>query len=444
MEFIVHHPAYKGIPFDRKPNNSINWVTPANSKMGKARHQWWDSKRNELGLPKEGKWISEVAKKIHPTGKKPCQICGEVMEIAYVYPHKKILEAINRFDETKNLFDVYDSIKTILIEGTKISDNLFLDQIQKIFKIPSGIQKTTESYLDFILTKKNNCLSPGAMSNAPDRLDGFHTYNLCCRKEQDTGRHADNLSRYGQDRRAYEVWAEGDWKAAERLMRVFNHHGVSADHIGPISLGFCHRPRFQPLSKEANSAKNNRMSFEDVKKLLEDEKNGETVVSWHSKFIWDKLKNEVKNGNDAKELSKLMRKNLNFVLTIFARIAKAGGKKFLAKNFLHPEYSFFDIEFTNFNPQTGTFEQMVKKEGDMKQYQNNADRYLRISFDSLQEYMDTKNRKVSLWEDTEIEKHIHAAIELLSSNEAAVRSHLEKILIRLTDLAAEEFKQARN
>ena len=31
-------------------------------------------------------------------------------------------------------------------------------------------------------------LSPGAMSNPPDRLDGFHTYNLCCRSKQDTGR----------------------------------------------------------------------------------------------------------------------------------------------------------------------------------------------------------------------------------------------------------------
>src|SRR3989344_1701512 len=58
--------------------------------------------------------------------------------------------------------------------------------------------------LDCICPNKRNSLSAGAMSNAPDRLDGYHTYNLCCRSKQDTGRHKSNLARYGEDRRAYE------------------------------------------------------------------------------------------------------------------------------------------------------------------------------------------------------------------------------------------------
>ena len=47
------------------------------------------------------------------------------------------------------------------------------------------------------------------------------------------------LTRYGQDRRVYENWADGDWKMADRLMSLFRKNGISADHIGPISLGFC-------------------------------------------------------------------------------------------------------------------------------------------------------------------------------------------------------------
>ena len=43
---------------------------------------------------------------------------------------------------------------------------------------------------------------------------------------------------------------------ADRLMSEFRKHNISADHIGPISLGFCHRPKFHPLSKSDNSAKN--------------------------------------------------------------------------------------------------------------------------------------------------------------------------------------------
>lgn len=62
-------------------------------------------------------------------------------------------------------------------------------------------------------------------------------------------------------------------------MKVFNKHGVSPDHIGPISLGFCHRPKFNVTSKTLNSAKGNRMSYSDVNLLIEDEKRGEKVVS---------------------------------------------------------------------------------------------------------------------------------------------------------------------
>ena len=54
------------------------------------------------------------------------------------------------------------------------------------------------------------------MGNPPDRLDGFHSYNRCCRGTSDKGRFKENLKRYGDDRRAYENWSDGPAIANER------------------------------------------------------------------------------------------------------------------------------------------------------------------------------------------------------------------------------------
>lgn len=346
MEFIVNHPNYKGMPFLYKENGQIGWVVTRSSKLGLARLEWWDKKREKLGIQKNGAWISKTARAIHPTGEKPCQICGKVMKLDYVYPNRR------------------------------------------------------------------GGLSPGAMSNAPDRLDGYHSYNLCCRSKQDRGRHKSNLARYGEDRRAYENWAEGDWKAASWLMKEFQKHGVSADHLGPISLGFMHRPRFRSLSRSANSARNNRMTYEDIIALIEEEKN-EEIISAHSKALWDLLKNRVKNDTDALRFSKLMRENLHYILSIFAYIADKGYKDFLQKYFLHPEYSNYSVKFDGFDPKTGFYKEMVKTEGNKKQYRNNAARYIRISFESLLKYSTKMNRNQGKWQTSEIKEKINKILNSL-------------------------------
>lgn len=375
MQFIVNHPNYSGMPFLYKENGEIRWVVTRSSKIGKARLEWWDKKRKELGIKKDGPWISEVAKSIHPTKEKPCQICGKVMKLDYIYPNKK------------------------------------------------------------------GSLSPGAMSNAPDRLDGFHSYNLCCRSKHDTGRHKTNLARYGEDRRAYENWAEGDWKAASWLMKEFQKHGLSPDHLGPISLGFRHRPYFRPLSRSANSARNNRMTLADIKLLLDDEKRGENVISKHSKYIWDVLKNEVKTDDNALLVSKLMRKNLHYILSIFSVIAKARFKDFLTENFLHPKYAFFSIEFVGFNPTTGRYQKMIKHPGNKKQYQNNVKRYIRISFESLKSYENKKNRRVSRWNNKKIDFFLQKTLNFLSQHkERRALIPLRIIFRTLANDALSEFK----
>ncbi|MFA5393821.1 MAG: hypothetical protein WC081_03520 [Candidatus Ratteibacteria bacterium] len=357
MQFIVNHPNYKGMPFLYKDDGEIRWIVARSSEKGLARLKWWDEKRQALGIPKDGAWISKTARAIHPTGEKPCQICGKVMNLDYVYPNKK------------------------------------------------------------------GSLSPGAMSNAPDRLDGFHSYNLCCRANQDTGRHKSNLARYGEDRRAYENWAEGDWKAASWLMRDFQKHDVSPDHLGPISLGFKHTPRFRPLSRAANSARNNRMTFNDVQLLIEEEKK-EDVISTHSKYIWDLLKNRVVDDAGALQLSKLMRENLHYVLSIFSFLAERNYKDFLIKYFLHPEYADYSIEFEGFDPNTGNYTRMIKTKGIKKQYENNVGRYIRISFDSLEQYSQKKNRHLKNWMIEDIKNKLNEIVQHLEAgneNEALTK-----------------------
>lgn len=378
MKFIIKHPNYKGMPFLYKNNNEIRWIAARSTEKGKARLEWWDKKRKELKMKKDDAWISKVAKRIHPTREKPCQICGKVMKLDYVYPNKR------------------------------------------------------------------GGLSPGAMSNAPDRLDGFHSYNLCCRSKFDKGRHKSNLARYGEDRRAYENWAEGDWKAASWLMKVFQKHGLSPDHLGPISLGFQHQPHFRPLSRSANSARNNRMTYSDVLSLLEDERKRNNIVSFHSKFIWDKIKLKIKSDEDALKLSKLMRKNMHFVLSIFAQIAKAGYKNFLIKKFLHPEHAYYSISFSGFDSVTGSYKKMTKKKGTKKQYVNNANRYIRISFDSLKKYQAKNNRRVKLWNNKKVDELLaNTLISLKNKREKEAKKILKKIFQILAKEALLEFNKGR-
>ncbi len=334
------------MPFLYKENGGIRWIVARSSEMGLARLKWWDEQREKLGIPKEGAWISKTARAIHPTGDKPCQICGRSMKLDYIYPNKK------------------------------------------------------------------GGLSPGAMSNAPDRLDGYHSYNLCCRSKFDKGRHKSNLSRYGEDRRAYENWSDGDWKAASWLMKEFQKNDISADHLGPISLGFRHRPSFRPLSRAANSARNNRMTLGDIQALIKEEKNQE-VISEHSKALWDLIKHNVKNEPDALLASKLMRENMHYVLSIFSEVYQKGHKNFLIKNFLHPEYANYSIKFDGFDPKTGYYKEMIKVEGNKKQYKNNAKRYIRISFESLLEYSSKTNRHLKDWQTDEIRGKLKVLLNYL-------------------------------
>jgi len=447
MEKIIRHPNYHGIPESYLPDGKIRWVVTGNSEIGKKRTLWWREKARELNIPIAGKWISKTAKANHPFKEKACQVCGRYMNIKYIYPSKNLAKKLNALPGLKEEFDYFD-FKPIDIIIQKIIIELQTDgfkYLKKLFKVPDSIPKTKNDYWHWVYANRvvheDRIFSPGAMSNAPDRLDGFHTYNLCCRATQDTGRHKENLSRYIEDRRAYEHWSDGDWKAASWLMQkgygiccICGKEGaVSPDHIGPISLGFAHLPFFQPTCQSCNSAKNNRMFLHDVKKLIELENKGVEVASWHSKCIWNSLKNSVKTEDEAKKLSKFMRIAHHHFLELFYLISYYGYKDFLLP-YLNPQYALYEkIEFLDLDLATYKYKSLSKQKGTKTQYHNNAARYIRIAFEGLYEYHEKTNRNITF----KIEAHVDEIKSILT--ELKNDSNYNKELRTLLNEAFDEY-----
>lgn len=435
-EFIVGHENYKGLFYERGDDRKVKWVITGKSENGQQRRTWWDTQCKKNGIKLEAGCYAKVALKIHPTKKHTCQICGRELSLEYVYPNKRTITGIKKefgvsiAPFTKDIFQIVNEL---------VKTDADIEKVKRIFKIKPSEKLSKENLKDylqkyFVESFAKGLLSPGAMSNSPDRFDGYHSDGACCRHESDKGRHKSNLQRYGQDRRVYENWADGDWKMADRLMSLFRKHGMSADHIGPISLGFCHRPKFHPLTKAENSAKNNRMSLKDVEVLIADEKT-EQVVSWHSKFIWDKLKGKVATDKDAVKLSDLMRKNLHHILIVFSMIDEKNYGEFL-EQFLNPEYSFFDYQFEGFNPETGKYKKVVSKKLTGKNQQNNIKRYYRVAFDKLKEYKEIENRKTNIWNHKEVDNELEKLFVLLKAKKnKEPKAQLENVFKVLANIA---------
>ena len=416
QKFIIKHPSYAEMPMPDKIKDNIPWVTPGKGTLGKARAEWWAKQKGELVRQKiltEDAKTSDVARYIHPTKFKPCQTCGKSLSIEYVYLNMRGKRSFKKkfpnidVDEFSTLKEVLESIYLLYKQDG-------LKKVVKLFElnlIDLSLEKIQESFK----VQKLSLLSPGVMSNAPDRLDGFHSYNKCCRAKEDTGRSKENLNKYGEDRRAYESWADGDWKAASWVMKEFNKAGVSADHIGPISCGFCHAPFFNPMTKEENSAKNNRMRHQDVLKLIQLESEGNQVVSWHTKPVWDQWKSNVLNDEDARRLSKIMRKHLHRVLLILHELKERGYNEFL-QSLLNPEFAYFSIKIIGFDPKSGKYERIKKTPRKIKQYSNNAERYVRIAFDSLDKYKAKDNRKSADLDNQDLNHIVSEVIQSLEKN----------------------------
>lgn len=442
---IVTNPAYEGMPDVYGANGEIQWEAPSNRGKGRFQYThdrrlaWWKQKAQMLGISTEEKrWISKTAKKIHPTKKKPCAICGNVMDIRYCYLSSTFITKLEKnlpylsrddiqYDECTSIIDFVLDFASVygddcLPDLADILKCKAIDEYVPVNQLGSDANKWIEWLQKVYIPSEPKYLGPGAMSNAPDRLDGFHTYNRCCRTKQDSGRSKENLKSYATDRRAFELWVDGNWVTANKAMGIIRKESeiqdkpcynqikdrqkhakpITADHIGPISLGFCHRPVFRLLCQSCNSQKNNRMYLSDVEKLKEFEKDGHKIVSWYAAPIWNILKEKVKTTDDALKLSRVMRDNRFNALNLLSKLYQTNAATSFMLTLLHLEYA--NKQYTLRKP--WTIEDSVieinfsEKEASSKYSLIHKIRRIRIGFESLQKYSEKKNRNgLSLWNE---------------------------------------------
>ncbi|OCH64276.1 hypothetical protein A6E08_15165 [Vibrio lentus] len=460
MDFIVNHECYSDMPDAIKKDGKIQWEAPTNRASGEyqytndKRRKWWRDKAKEVGVNTErSQWISTAAKLIHPTGKKPCKRCGEEMYIAYVYPSNNLLKRIDKLFPNVLEVSTFDTIHDVLHKLYLHNPDYLLSKVSRLLStkdisIPDfeGDYRELMTWIssDYIPLEPS-MLSPGAMSNAPDRFDGFHSFNRCCRGKADSGRSKENLRTYSTDRRVFEFWSDGDWIAADRMMglvaRDYRNEPcedggpppATADHIGPISLGFCHSPTFKLLSKAANSAKNNRMTLPDVKWLLGEEESGKDVVSWYAKPIWDGVKHLVDNEEKALRLSKVMRDNQRNAMYLLSTLYINKQFTFLCY-LLGLEYADHDVEFENLviKNYITTFSFIRKSLKSSNYSSEKKARRIRVGFEALREYYEKDNRHTYLVFDDSTKKmldNVIVALNELSSHHFNLDRDIEESLL---------------
>jgi Alw26I/Eco31I/Esp3I family type II restriction endonuclease len=441
-EEIANNPAYAGMPDLRHEDGSIQWEAPSNRGPGKfqfshdKRYQWWVHKAEEIGISTdEDKWISKVAKIIHPTKQHPCKVCGRVMDIRYCYLSSNFIKRVKKLsfydgsvemDEITHILDFIASFVDTYGDDAydALPGLLKCTQVKVIPDLPHNLSVWTSWIEKNYIPKEPSMLGPGAMSNAPDRLDGFHTFNRCCRSKADKGRSKENLASYSTDRRAFENWSDGNWITANKLMGFINSNPdmkqehcakednggyhprpCSADHIGPISLGFCHRPEFQFLCKPCNSAKNNRMYYSDVCHLIEVEKAGEKVTTWYADPVWQKCKGKVTDKESALRLSRIMRDNRNIALMLLADFLDHKEYLFLL-TLLNLEYADYDYDIIPGSTKIVNHIVTVdfsRKTSSLRYVNIQKTRKIRVAFSSLYEYAQKENRNGYTFTNQQIE-----------------------------------------
>lgn len=468
-EEIVANPVYEGMPDVRLDDGSIQWEAPSNRSSGKfqftyeKRLNWWKAKADEIGISTtSNQWISKVAKTIHPTGFKPCKVCGNVMDIRYSYLSKNFINRVRKLDYVTDEFEMYDTTHVLdfiaaFIDtyGERVYEDLPKLFTCKQYPTIPNLPKTLDAWSEWLdkeyIKTEPSMLGPGAMSNAPDRLDGFHSFNRCCRSKADKGRTKENLASYSTDRRAFENWVDGNWITANKLMGHINSDSnikkelcannndghkhprpCSADHIGPISLGFCHRPEFQLLCAPCNSAKNNRMYYSDVLHLIEAESNGETVVSWYAKPIWDLTKHKVTDANTALRLSRIMRDNRNVGMMLL--------NEYLQKKYYLFLLTFLNLSYANYNYSISSVRinnhivtaHFTRSASTLKYVNIQKIRKIRVAFESLSEYAEKENRNGYLVTNDSIESIKQSTFRILDNLPKHINDLNEK-LVKILD-----------
>ena len=408
MEMIINHPNYKGLPITQMADGTYNWIATAQSEIGKQRKNWCISKAKELNFISDDKdypgMYADVMLEIHPTKWKVCQICGKEMSLYYHYPNANFLKSLNKkfnyeFSSCDNINDIWDELINQGIKKIEIAEFLINKGQLKLNASTSNKDEIIEN-LEYACRKGNKkCLGPGAMSNFPDRFDGFHTYNRCCRATQDKGRSKINLKSYTKDRRAYEYWSDGNIHAANQFMGSSFFDGISADHIGPISLGFVHDSHYlQPMSSSDNSSKRDRLQIIDIENILKTEKRtGIYPMSWQSRLIWEFIKKNYSSNPDKvpslyRDALKQNMANFMYVLLTILETCPNNGENFLVSAFLEPNYEYFKYSYT-FDKKGNIISKTNRHYTGRNQ--NETERYKRIAIEAVYDYneKDNRNRK---------------------------------------------------
>ncbi len=402
MNFIINHPNYKDLPISKKSDGSYTWIAPAKSIIGKKRIEWAKNKMKDLNISeKDNSPYAKLMFEIHPTKEKICQICGKSMSLYYIYINTNFAKTIKKkfnynADTNQTLFEVCSDL--LLLNHTEEELKLFLQNSFNVsFNEDDSIEKVIKKCEE--LCRNGNCkkLGPGAMSNFPDRFDGFHTYNRCCRTREDSGRSSENLRTYGKDRRAYEYWSDGNIYAANLFMHSHYFIGTSADHVGPISLGFVHDPHYlRPLSVGENSSKRDKLSLSDIQDIIKIESSTKVpAMSWFSYIIWEDIKkNYLENEYTIPIYREILKQNMSnfmFILWYIKTNCIKNGKNFLISSFLQPKFDCFNYNYT-FDHYGNIISKKIRHKTDASKDEFN--RYIRIAFESINDYNKKENRNV--------------------------------------------------
>ena len=442
MKSIVSNENYYGLPITEKSDGSLTWVTPTNSSIGKARKSWAENKAQQLGFEIRPGVYAEVMRIIHPTKIHVCQICGSKMSIFYCYPSVNLLKSIRKkfnieFTECDHISDIWD----ILVEDCAEEDEVINFMIEK-FSISDMVEKNkTEIIIASELACRSgnkSLLSPGVMSNFPDRFDGFHSYNRCCRATEDRGRSKDNLRTYTKDRRAFEYWSDGNIHAANMFMGSVFFEGVSADHIGAISLGFVHDPRYlRPMPVGENSTKRDRLQTEDIENILYIEARTHVYpMSWYSSKIWEFIKTHYMAAPD--KVSTIYRDGLKQIFTDYMFIlhtiltkCDAAGERFLLRSFIEPKQDYFMHSY-EFNEMGEII--METPRHFTERSRNEIERFRRIAFEAVRDYSEKDNRhKVPDLSESELSSLSSICTEVTKGNDETALFSLRQLVDRIQD-----------
>lgn len=405
MKKIATHKNYEGLAIKKKSDGSYAWIATAKSEIGQQRINWCVTKGQELKFIIEHEtypgMYADVMLEIHPTKWKVCQICGKEMSLYYHYPNANFLKSLNKqfsseYTDCEHISDIWDDLINNGVLETAIASFLITKGSLNLNASTATKEEIIDA-LEYACRKGNKkCLGPGAMSNFPDRYDGFHTYNRCCRAIQDKGRSKENLKSYTKDRRAYEYWSDGNIHSANQFMGSSFFDGTSADHIGPISLGFVHDSRYlQPMPSGDNSSKRDRLQIVDIETIIETEKRtGIYPISWQSKLIWEFIKSNYSKHPDKvptfyRDALKQNMANFMYILRTILEKCPNNGEDFLVNAFLAPNYKYFNYSY-KFNDKGEIVSQEPRHYTDRNQYE--TDRYKRIAIESVYNYSDKDNR----------------------------------------------------